>query len=104
MTNDLAAIAGTIGRSFPLLGSLALLAGGEGRTYRAGDYVYRKEHRRAEAAYVADVYMRLPSSGFRIPRPIRSNHGTWLSSDGWSAWSFLPGRPVAPDDVPIVLP
>ena len=103
-TNDHASIADTIGRSFPLSGSLELLAGGEGRTYRAGDYVYRREHRLAEAAYVADVYARLPISGFRVPRPIRSNHGTWLSPDSWSAWSFVPGRPVTPHDVPVVLP
>src|SRR5690348_11685662 len=97
------AIARTIRQSFPLHEPLQLLLGGEGRTYRAGDYVYRLEARPAEATYVADVYATLPASGFRIPRPIPSFHGTWLSPDGWSAWSFVPGQPATLRDVPAVL-
>ena len=80
-----------------------MLAGGEGRTYRAGDYVYRREHRLAEAAYVAELYARLPTNGFRVPRPIRAHDGTWLSPDGWSAWFYVTGVPARPDDIPTVV-
>jgi Ser/Thr protein kinase RdoA (MazF antagonist) len=100
-SNDL--LANEIGRSFPLSGALTRLAGGEGRTYRAGGYVYRREHRRAEATYVAELYARLPMDGFRIPCPLRTHDGTWLSPDGWSGWSYVAGVPVTPPDVPAVL-
>jgi len=97
------AVARTIRRSFPLQGSLQLIAGGEGRTYRAGDVVYRLEAHPAEATYAADVYAALPASGFRIPRPIPSFQSTWISPEGWSAWSFVPGQPAMLPDVPAVL-
>jgi Ser/Thr protein kinase RdoA (MazF antagonist) len=97
------AIARTIRQSFPLQGPIHLIPGGEGRTYRAGDHVYRLEARPAEATYVAEVYAALPASGFRIPRPIPSFHGTWLSPDGWSAWSFVAGQPATPSDVSAAL-
>jgi len=97
-------IAETISRSFPLPGPLHRLAGGEGRTYRAGDIVYRCESRIAEAAYIADVYDMLPASGFRLSRPIRSLQGAWVSPEGWSAWSYVPGRAATPTDVPGVIP
>jgi uncharacterized protein (TIGR02569 family) len=98
------AVAAMIRRSFPLHGPLQRLAGGEGRTYRAGDIIYRHEARIPEAAYIAEIYAALPVRGFRIPHPIRSLHGSWVSADGWSAWSFVRGRAATKDDVPSVLP
>jgi hypothetical protein len=92
-----------ISRSFPLPEPLERLAGGEGCTYRAGNYVYRWEARPAEATYVAELFAQLPAIGFRIPRPIASFQGSWLSPEGWSAWSFVPGHHAAADDVPAAL-
>jgi hypothetical protein len=89
-----------IGRSFPIAGELQRLAGGEGRTYRAGRHVFRREHRRAEAAYAADLYASLPCAGFRAPRPVRARQGTWLSPESWSAWEYASGRSAGPADLP----
>jgi Phosphotransferase enzyme family len=104
-TNQLDTLLTTqISQSFPVTAPLIRLPGGEGRTYRAGDYVYRREARPEEASYVADVFAQLPAIGFRIPRPIRSRQGTWLSSTGWSAWSVVAGRHAIVADIPAVLP
>lgn len=97
------AVVEQIARSFPLRGALQRLPGGEGRTYRADDIVYRSESRIAEATFAADVYASIPTKGFHLPQPIRSFRGSWVSPDGWSAWSFVAGRSATPDDVSAVI-
>ena len=75
----------------------------KGRTYRAGNVIYRREANVAEASYLADVYHRLPEIGFRVPKPIPRQAGGWISPTGWSAWSFVAGRPATKEDVPSVI-
>jgi uncharacterized protein (TIGR02569 family) len=90
-------------RSFNVSGSLTLLPGGEGRTYRAGDFIYRRETDPTETAFIAELYDSLDVDGFRIPTPIRTKHGAWITPDGWSAWTFVDGQPATPNDVPQVI-
>jgi uncharacterized protein (TIGR02569 family) len=92
-----------IAQAFDIVGALHLLPGGEGRTYRAGDIIYRREANIVEASYLADVYHSLHGDGFRIPKPIRTKQGSWISSTGWSAWTFVPGRPALQADLPSVI-
>jgi hypothetical protein len=92
-----------ISRSFPFKGTLQHLPGGENRSYRAGDIVYRQESRIPEATFIAELYASLPTLSFRLPQPIRSFQGAWVSPERWSVWSFIEGRPAAPGDIPIVI-
>jgi hypothetical protein len=91
-------------QSFPLPQLPVLLPGGEGRTYRAGAYIYRREARLVEATYVAELFAHLPTDCFRLPRPVRSLQGTWLAPSGWSAWTYVPGYPATAADAHMVIP
>ena len=93
-----------LAQQFGVADPLHLLPGGEGRTYRAGDYVFRRETNNIEAAFIADLYHSLPERGFRLPRPIRAVDGAWVTADGWSAWTFVAGRPAIAADLGLVLP
>jgi Phosphotransferase enzyme family len=89
---------------FPLSEPPVLLPSGEGRTYRAGDFIYRREARPVEATYIAELFAHLPAHGFRLPRPIRSFQGAWLAPSGWSAWTYIPGQSATAADVHTVIP
>jgi hypothetical protein len=89
---------------FPLPQLPIVLPGGEGRTYRAGAYIYRREARPIEATYVAELFAHLPADGFRLPRPVRSFQGAWLAPSGWSAWTYVPGHPATAADAHAVIP
>jgi uncharacterized protein (TIGR02569 family) len=81
------------------------LRGGGDRAFAAGEIVLRQEDDPTDPAFIADVYERIPaSSAFRVPRPIRSADGEWLTGSGWSAWTFVTGRAAAPEDLPRVIP
>jgi len=68
------------------------LPGGEGRSWRAVDVVLKPAGSVAETQWVAEVFSALPDSGaVRAPRPVSTVSGTWVS-DGWMAWSWLPGE------------
>jgi Ser/Thr protein kinase RdoA (MazF antagonist) len=92
-----------IAEAFTVRDSLSLLAGGEGRTYRAGDTVYRRETNVVEATFVADLYDNLDEQAFRVPKPQRTQQGAWVSARGWSAWSFVAGRPTTVTELPHVI-
>jgi uncharacterized protein (TIGR02569 family) len=100
---DIAAIRDTLAQSYTLNGSFTLMAGGESRTYRAGDHIYRRETDITEAAFIAELYDAMQEHGFRIPKPLKSNDGPWVTPDGWSAWTFVAGQPATPDDIPQVV-
>jgi uncharacterized protein (TIGR02569 family) len=101
---DISTLATDIAQAFDIAGALHVLPGGEGRTYRAGKIIYRRETNVSEASYLADVYHHLPEIGFRVPKPIRTRHDVWVSPTGWSAWTFVTGRPATHDDVLFVIP
>lgn len=98
------AIRRMLARRFGIDHPVQLLPGGEGRTYRAGDYVFRHETSHVEATFIADLYHSLPERGFRLPRPIRAVDGAWITAEGWSAWNFVAGRPATAADLEFVIP
>jgi uncharacterized protein (TIGR02569 family) len=100
---DISTVSAVIAQAFDIAGALHLLPGGEARTYRAGNIIYRREANLAEATYLADVYHSLPEIGFRVPKPIRAKQGGWVSPTGWSAWTFVVGRPATKDDLPSLI-
>ena len=89
--------------AFGETGQPAQLPGGEGRTYRAGDRVYRREADPVEASFCAALFATLPQHGFRVPRPLPTRDGAWVSAAGWSGWSFVTGRPATTAELPAAL-
>jgi hypothetical protein len=62
--------------------------------------VLRREHSadQVEASWLAETLSQIDQSGFRVPRPLPVTGGGWLAPGGWSAWTFLEGRPATPAD------
>jgi uncharacterized protein (TIGR02569 family) len=69
------------------------LEGGEGRTYRVGEAVFRRvdDDYLVEALWLADLLNGVHEDGFRVARPRPSRDGAWLV-DGWTAGKFLDGH------------
>ncbi len=74
-----------------------LLEGGQGRTWRCGNIVFKPVDDPVEASWLANVFERLQVSGLRLARPVRSSDGRWVVS-GWSAHRFVSGSPAARHD------
>jgi uncharacterized protein (TIGR02569 family) len=94
----------SVARAFDVDRPVVRLPGGEGRTYRAGDVVLRRETDDAAAGWTADLFAGIEETGFRVARPIRTRQGGWLAAGEWSAWTFLEGRPATRDDLAQVVP
>jgi uncharacterized protein (TIGR02569 family) len=73
------------------------------RTFRSGGVVLRRlgEGAEEEARWTAELFSRIEQRGFRVPTPIRARSGEWLVR-GWTAETFLEGRPAGPADAPQV--
>ena len=93
-----------VARAFGVERSAVLLPGGEGRAYRAGDVVLRREADEAGAAWTAELFASLAADGFRVARPLLTQEGGWIAPGGWSAWTFLEGRAATRDDLARVVP
>jgi uncharacterized protein (TIGR02569 family) len=98
------AIRRVLARHFGVDRPVRLLPGGEGRTYRAGDHIFRRETNPAEACFIADLYSSMEEQGFRLPRPARALDGAWVTPQGWSAWTFVEGQPATTQDLAQVIP
>lgn len=77
--------------AFGVAGSVpALLPGGQGGTWRAGQVVLKRADSPRSARWTAEIYSTLSGPGFRVPRPVRSAAEDWVAH-GWVAWQWLPG-------------
>jgi uncharacterized protein (TIGR02569 family) len=81
---------------------LELLAGGRGRTWRAGNTVVKPVDEPVVASWLASVLEQRPVPGVRMARPVRSTDGRWVVS-GWTAHRFVAGS-AAPrfDEIRVV--
>ena len=73
---------------FAIDGDPLALSGGEGVSFRVGDFVLKRVHDADEAEWVQALLSRTEQVGFRIPEPIQSTNGYWVV-DGWSASRFI---------------
>lgn len=107
MTSDhheeLSAIRRELERSFAIDGPLMRLPGGEGRTYRAGNVIYRRDPDIEETICIVELYRSIQQRGFRVPLPLPTLCGGWTTTEGWTAWTFVSGQPATPADVPHVI-
>jgi Phosphotransferase enzyme family len=100
-------IAGVL-RQFDLAGDTTILTGGTQPIYRAGDAVLKhieetsleNNHSRELIQWIAEFSATLPQEGFRVPKPIPTATGTWMTADGWTAWTFVQGRHATRADIP----
>jgi len=105
-------IPGHVLEQFGVRGEPTLLSGGSGPVFRVGDAVFKRlhsgslEHDRSVdlAPWLAEVLASVPQVGFRIPRPLQTRSGLWLTDEGWTAWTHVQGRPATVNDVPDCLP
>jgi Ser/Thr protein kinase RdoA (MazF antagonist) len=50
--------------------------------------------------WLAPELHRATERGFRVAKPIPTKRGDWLTLDGWTAWTYVEGRPASAIDVP----
>jgi uncharacterized protein (TIGR02569 family) len=77
-------------RAFRVPELAALVPGGQGVTYRAGDMALKPCDDPAEAEWLASVLSGIHEHGFRIARPIRASSGRFVE-DGWCASCWVEG-------------
>jgi Ser/Thr protein kinase RdoA (MazF antagonist) len=98
-------------QSFNLKGPARRLPGGSVDVYRVGDLVVKQLHRGSLesphslhlAPWLAGHLANLDEEGFCIARPVPSQDGRWMLHDGWTASTYVDGRPASAGDVPAVI-
>jgi hypothetical protein len=93
---------------FGISGQPEILYGGSQPIFRVGDVVFK--HIAEESlenngspqisAWISSFSVDLPQEGFRVPRPLPDLAGRWLTPDGWTAMTWLPGQPAGAHDLP----
>ena len=82
--------------AFGVNGPARPISGGQGKTYRAGDLVFKRlygddvEVAAEELIWIAGLLNDLPQRDFRAPRYKPSNNGEW-TVDGWYAQEWVDG-------------
>jgi uncharacterized protein (TIGR02569 family) len=67
------------------------IAGGQGQNYRSGNVILKPATDDEETNWIAEFYRSVDRQGFRLPKPIRSDRGSFVA-DGWQAWEYLEGE------------
>ena len=73
----------------------ALLAGGEGRSWRCGSAVFKRVDDVEQFEWIASVLAQLTTStSIVVPRPVASSSGAWVV-DGWTCAEYVDAEPHA---------
>jgi hypothetical protein len=95
-------------RQFGLRARFDQLPGGSQPTFRAGSAVLKRiketslenNHSPQLVQWIADFTTQVEMRGFRLPQPIATTDGRWITDDGWTAWTFLDGQHATTRDIP----
>jgi len=81
-------------KQFGIDGEIIFLPGGEERTYRVGNIVLKHLYKDTleYSLQISEWFSKIKEDGFRIPRPILTIDGKWVTENRWSAWTFLEGN------------
>lgn len=87
---------------FNLDGEIVFLPGGENRTYKIGNFVLKHINKDSEeyTSWIANLFANIEENNFRVSKPISTNDGKWITTDGWSAWTFLEGNHEFKNHIP----
>ncbi len=86
--------------AFNLTGPLELLPGGSTQTFKTGNVVLKhiretsleNNHSLDLIQWIANFSAKLQEDGFRLPKPIPTKSGKWITEDGWTAWTLVEGK------------
>jgi len=95
-------------RQFGLSAELDQLPGGSQPAFCAGHAVLKQiketslenNHSPQLIPWIADFTTQLEMRGFRLPQPIATIDGQWITDDGWTAWTWLVGQHATSRDIP----
>ncbi len=73
------------------------LPGGSQPTFRVGNIVLKRvketslenNHSPELIQWIAEFSHTLEETGFRFPKAILTSADTWITPDGWTAWTFV---------------
>ncbi len=79
---------------FNLRGEPILFPTAEKRTFKVGDIIVKhvKNDPEEYTNWHADFFNSIKEDGFRVPKPIPTKSGKWITDDGWTAWHTLDGN------------
>lgn len=78
-------------RAFGATEPPARIVGGQGQNYRSGQIVLKPAQDDEETAWTAEFYLAVNDPGFRLPKPLRSDRGSFVYG-GWQAWEYIEGQ------------
>jgi hypothetical protein len=95
-------------RQFALSAEPDQLPGGSQPTFRAGHAVLKhiketsleNNHSPHLIEWIADFTAHVEMRGFRLPQPLATTDGRWITDEGWTAWTFLDGQHATTRDIP----
>ena len=74
-------------------GEPILLTGGEGKSFKVGNIVFKPVANIDEINWISNLVSDLKINGLRLICPIKSIQGEW-SYHGWSASNYQPGHEI----------
>lgn len=69
------------------------IAEGQGQAFRSGNVVLKAAEDDEMTNWIAEFYVTANCDGFRLPTPIISNRGGFVS-EGWQAWEYIQGQHI----------
>lgn len=81
----------TLLEEFGADGTLEPFAGGEEMSWKSGNIVLKPYQNEEEAIWSADFMNLIKENGFRVARPVKGKHGSWVYR-GWTASRFVEGK------------
>jgi|GEM_PF-1815868 len=79
-------------RDFNLTGKGIKIEGGQGNSYLFGDiFVKKNDGDNRNIDYISRILSEIKSNLYRVPRPLKSNNGTYIS-DGYIAAYYVEGK------------
>ena len=77
--------------SFGIKEKPALLPGGQGDNYKAGNIVLKRVENISEYEWIAETLNDIKQIGFRVPHYLKSTDGNWVENR-WIAYEFVEGE------------
>jgi hypothetical protein len=85
-----------------------ILYGGSQPIYRLGGLVFKRigptslenNHSPELSAWISSLFAGIKQDGFRVPQPLPTHDGQWITPQGWTAMTFMEGRRAGPEEVP----